>query len=309
MSLQTALSGLLGAQTALDTVSNDLANASTTAFKSQTALFEDVYPSGASNVPGIGTATEAISSDFTQGDLTATGNPLDAAIEGNGYFLVNSNGTTQYTRDGAFQLNSDGQLTNLNGDAVEGYQEVNGALSNTVGPITVNTGAMPAKATVHHRPDGEPQLGRSGDHQTATPFNPTPLPRCRTYNESTSVVTYDSLGNANTTQLYFVNNDVPARDAAGTPATWTVYAETMSPSGTVVTTDRAAAPATLSAAEHAGFQLQTARSTPTAPIRRRCNVDHRLDQWRVQYYTDQRHLQLYRHDAGRADFRGRRDHE
>ena len=147
MSLQTALSGLLGAQTALDTVSNDLANASTTAFKSQTALFEDVYPAGASNVPGIGTATEAISSDFTQGDLTATGNPLDAAIEGNGYFLVNSNGTTQYTRDGAFQLNSDGQLTNLNGDAVEGYQEVNGALSNTVGPITVNTGAMPAKQT------------------------------------------------------------------------------------------------------------------------------------------------------------------
>ena len=64
------------------------------------------------NAPGIGTATEGISSDFTQGDLTATGNPLDAAIQGNGYFMVNSNGSQQYTRDGAFQLNSDGQLTN-----------------------------------------------------------------------------------------------------------------------------------------------------------------------------------------------------
>ncbi len=55
MTLQTALSGLLGAQTGLNTVSNDLANASTTAFKSQTALFEDVYPDGDKNAPGIGT--------------------------------------------------------------------------------------------------------------------------------------------------------------------------------------------------------------------------------------------------------------
>ena len=227
MSLQTALSGLLGAQTALDTVSNDLANASTTAFKSQTALFEDVYPSGASNVPGIGTATEAISSNFTQGDLTATGNPLDAAIEGNGYFLVNSNGTTQYTRDGAFQLNSNGQLTNLNGDAVEGYQEVNGALSNTVGPITVNTGAMPAKAT---STVGLTLNLNSGDPvPTVTPFSPT---NSASYDESTSVVTYDSLGNANTTELYFVNNN---NATATAPATWTVYAQTTTPAGTVVT--------------------------------------------------------------------------
>ena len=232
MSLQTALSGLLGAQTALDTVSNDLANASTTAFKSQTALFEDVYPAGASNVPGIGTATEAISSDFTQGDLTATGNPLDAAIEGNGYFLVNSNGTTQYTRDGAFQLNSDGQLTNLNGDAVEGYQEVNGALSNTVGPITVNTGAMPAKQT---STVGLTLNLNSGDPApTVTPFvTTTSPPAADTYNESTSVVTYDSLGNANTTELYFVNNN---NATATAPATWSVYAETMNPSGTVIPT-------------------------------------------------------------------------
>jgi flagellar hook protein FlgE len=236
MSLQTALSGLLGAQTALDTVSNDLANASTTAFKSQTALFEDVYPAGASNVPGIGTATEAISSDFTQGDLTATGNPLDAAIEGNGYFLVNSNGTTQYTRDGAFQLNSNGQLTNLNGDAVEGYQEVNGALSNTVGPITVNTGAMPAKQT---STVGLTVNLNSGDAVPTAPFTTTGIPAADTYNETTSVVTYDSLGNANTTQLYFVNNNnavAGTSTTAGTPATWSVYAETLSPSGTVVPT-------------------------------------------------------------------------
>ena len=63
MTMQTALSGLTGAQTGLNTVSNDLANASTTAFKSQSALFEDIYPAGAGKLPGIGTGLEGISSD------------------------------------------------------------------------------------------------------------------------------------------------------------------------------------------------------------------------------------------------------
>ena len=110
MSLQTAVAGLASAQTGLNTVSNDLANASTTAFKSQTALFADVFPSGESNVPGDGVSTSSISSDFSQGSLVSTGNPLDAAIQGNGFFAVSQNGTQQYTRDGSFQLNSSGQL-------------------------------------------------------------------------------------------------------------------------------------------------------------------------------------------------------
>ncbi len=149
MTLQTALSGLLGAQTGLNTVSNNLANASTTAFKSQTALFEDVYPAGAANTPGIGTATEGISSDFTQGNLTATGNPLDAAIQGNGYFVTSNNGTQQYTRDGAFQIDSTtGQMVTASGAKLLGYpQTAGGLLGSTLAPITINTGAIAAKPT------------------------------------------------------------------------------------------------------------------------------------------------------------------
>jgi flagellar hook protein FlgE len=70
----------------------------------------------------------------------------------------------------------------------------------------------------------------SGDPApTVTPFSPT---NSASYDESTSVVTYDSLGNANTTELYFVNNN---NATTTTPATWTVYAQTTTPAGTVVT--------------------------------------------------------------------------
>lgn len=223
MTMQTALSGLLGAQTGLNTVSNDLANASTTAFKSQTALFEDVYPANATNMPGIGTATEAISSDLTQGNLTATGNSLDAAIQGNGYFVVSHNGTQQYTRDGAFQLSSNGTLETLNGATVQGYAATTGgALSGTLGPVTINTGSVAANSTSNL---GVTLSLNSGDATpTTTPFsasNPS------SYNETTSVVTYDSLGNANKAQLYFVNNGANQ---------WTVYAQPQLADGTSVGT-------------------------------------------------------------------------
>ncbi len=230
MTLQTALSGLLGAQTGLNTVSNDLANASTTAFKSQTALFKDVYPSNAANVPGIGTATEEISSDLTQGALVATGNPLDAAIQGNGYFVIGSNGAQQYTRDGAFQLSTTGQLVTANGASVLGYaQSSGGALATTLSPITINTGAVQANATAN--------LGltlnlNSGDAviPTTTAFNAS---NPASYSEATSVVTYDSLGNANRVALYLVQN--PAT-IAGNPPVWVIHAQPELANGTAVGT-------------------------------------------------------------------------
>jgi flagellar hook protein FlgE len=219
MSLQTALSGLLGAQTGLNTVSNDLANADSTAFKSQTALFEDLYPEDSRNVPGIGTTTEAISSDLTQGNLLATGNPLDAAIQGNGYFLVDAQGTTQYTRDGAFQLSSNGELQTVNGATLMGYTPTSsGTQGAALGPITINTGAITAKPSS--------QMGvtlnlNSGDAEipATTTFSET---NPSTYSETTSVVVYDSMGNANRLQLYLVQNQPGL--ATETP-TWTVYAQ------------------------------------------------------------------------------------
>jgi len=230
MTLQTALSGLLGAQTGLNTVSNDLANASTTAFKSQTALFEDMYPANAKNVPGIGTTTEGISSDLTQGNLVATGNALDAAIQGNGYFMVSNNGAQQFTRDGAFQLSSTGQLETLAGSPLQGYAATaSGTLGNTLGPITINTGAVAANATSNL---GVTLNLNSGDAQipAATAFSPT---NSASYDQTTSVVAYDSLGNANRVQLYLTQN---APVTAGATPNWTIYAQPQSASGTAIGT-------------------------------------------------------------------------
>jgi flagellar hook protein FlgE len=228
MSLQTALSGINGAQTGLNTVSNDLANASTTAYKSQSALFADIYPSGETNVPGIGVSTSEIESDFSQGNLSATGNPLDTAIQGNGFFTVSNNGAQQYTRDGSFQLNSDGQLVNSTGAAVLGFAASGSGASGEIAPITVNTGAVPANPSA--------QLGlvlnlNSNDVPipTTTTFNaadPT------TYNESTSVVAYDSLGNANRVNLYLAE----APSVGGAAPAWTVYAQPVTSAGANVGT-------------------------------------------------------------------------
>jgi flagellar hook protein FlgE len=219
MSLQTALSGLLGAQTALNTASNDLANANSTAFKSQTALFQDVYPTGSTNAPGIGTATEEIETNFSQGNLLATGNPLDSAIQGNGFFVTQQNGQQQYTRDGAFQLTPNGQMVTATGADVLGYpQNANGTTSGTLAPITVNTGSIAANPTT--------KLGVTLDLNSnsttipaATVFDPN---NTASYNSSTSVTTYDSLGDANTLQLYFAQTT----PTAGAASSWSVYAQT-----------------------------------------------------------------------------------
>ncbi len=228
MSLDTAFSGLTAAQTGLNVVSNNLANANTTGFKSQLALFSSIYPVGQTNVPGLGVQSAGIDSDFTQGPDVQTGNSLDTAIQGDGFFAINSNGNTQYTRDGSFQLKSSGELVTAAGATVLGYAaSATGGQTGGLQGITINTGAIAANATA--------KLGltvnlNSADSTFAAPVTPVPGDTT-TYNESTSAVTYDSLGNANSVNLYF-QQEAPAA-AGGTP-TWNVYSEPVSSAGTVV---------------------------------------------------------------------------
>lgn len=228
MSLDTAFSGLTAAQTGLNVVSNNLANANTTAFKSQLALFSTIYPVNQNNVPGLGVQSSGLDTNFTQGTQVATGNGLDTAIQGNGFFAIDNNGTTQYTRDGSFQLDSTGKLVTASGATVLGYAaSTSGGQTGGLQGITVNTGAIAANATS--------KLGltvdlNSGDSTFSSPVTPVPGDTT-TYNETTSVVSYDSLGNANTVNLYFQQE--AATTAGGTP-TWNVYAEPVTSAGTVV---------------------------------------------------------------------------
>ncbi|HIJ78608.1 MAG: flagellar basal-body rod protein FlgG [Desulfobulbaceae bacterium] len=133
-SLFSGRTGMTGQQLQLDTIANNLANVNTSGFKKSRAQFEDLYyqelramgteTTGGSQVPsgiqiGLGVRPTSVQKIFTQGSLTETGNELDWAIEGDGFFKINHNGEDYYTRAGAFTLDADGYIVNQNGDRVQ----------------------------------------------------------------------------------------------------------------------------------------------------------------------------------------------
>jgi len=129
--MRTAASGMSGQQMNVDNIANNLANVNTTGFKRSKLEFQDVLYQNyrragvasavGSEVPvglaiGYGTRPAATVREFSTGDLSLTTNPLDIAIEGNGFFQVQlPDGSTGYTRDGAFKLSADGRLVTSDG--------------------------------------------------------------------------------------------------------------------------------------------------------------------------------------------------
>ena len=166
-SLSIAATGMQAQQTQMDVISNNLANVSTTGFKRATAVFEDLMyqnlrqaggntteqtelPTGLQI--GLGVRTVATARTYTQGSMQQSSNSLDVAINGNGFFQVEMpDGTTGYTRDGSFKVNSQGQLVTSSGYRVlPGVTVPAGAKSITIG----QDGA--ATATVAPNPLAQP---------------------------------------------------------------------------------------------------------------------------------------------------------
>lgn len=130
-SLWTSKTGMEAQQAQLDAISHNLANASTNGFKKSHVVFEDLMyqnlrQAGANSTEqttlptglqvGLGTRAVANVRSFTQGNLQQSGNTLDVAVQGNGFFEVQMpDGTTGYTRDGSFQVDAQGQLVTNNG--------------------------------------------------------------------------------------------------------------------------------------------------------------------------------------------------
>ena len=149
-SLWISKTGMEAQQTQLDTISNNLANVSTNGYKRSHAVFEDLMyqnlrQAGSNNseqatLPtglqvGLGTRAVATSRMFSQGNLQQTGNSLDLAVRGQGFFQVQlADGTTGYTRDGSFQVSPQGQHVTNNGEVVApGITIPAGAQGITVG--------------------------------------------------------------------------------------------------------------------------------------------------------------------------------
>jgi flagellar hook protein FlgE len=121
----TAVSGIRAASSALDVTGNNIANASTTGFKSSRTEFADIYATSivgsGSNIPGSGVLVSDIAQDFSGGTVIFTNNNLDLSIDGSGFFqLDDGNGNVSYTRDGSFELDKDGFIVSKGGVNLQG---------------------------------------------------------------------------------------------------------------------------------------------------------------------------------------------
>ena len=145
MGYQQGLSGLAAASSDLDVIGNNIANADTVGFKSGTAVFADLYANSVATAVndqiGIGTQLAEVQQQFSQGTITTTGQSLDVAINGTGFFQMSNNGTLTYSRNGIFQVNKSGQITNAQGLQVMGYAANAAGVINTAQtvPLTVPT--------------------------------------------------------------------------------------------------------------------------------------------------------------------------
>nr|WP_057924542.1 flagellar hook protein FlgE [Burkholderia ambifaria] len=216
MGYQQGLSGLAGASTALDVIGNNIANANTVGFKSSTAQFSDMYANSiATSVNtqiGIGTTLASVQQQFGQGTINTTNSSLDVAINGNGFFQMSNNGVMSYTRDGTFQRDKNGYIVNAQGMNLMGYAADKSGVLNTSQTVSLQAPTTNIAPTPTTRITGQFNLNSQDTVPTKTPFDPTDT---TTYNYSTSVQVYDSLGGSQAVNMYFV------KSATGT---WEAYA-------------------------------------------------------------------------------------
>jgi flagellar hook protein FlgE len=153
-SLFSAISGLRANQTMLDVTGNNIANANTAGFKSNNIVFQDTLsqmltsasaPAGTSGGTnpiqvGLGVSVAGTTTNFTQGAAQTTGRATDLMIQGDGFFMLDRDGESLYTRAGAFSFDSAGNLVSLDGDIVQGY------LADGSG--TINAGGAPVGLTI-----------------------------------------------------------------------------------------------------------------------------------------------------------------
>jgi flagellar hook protein FlgE len=209
MSFGIALSGLDAAQSDLNVTANNIANVDTTGFKSSNTEFSDLFAATqqgvSSTAVGNGVSVSEVAQQFTQGNIDSTGNNLDLAVSGNGFFTMSDNGALTYSRDGAFQEDANGFVTDSAGNRLQVYPPLANGGFNTGGlqdlNLTTNESAPKATTTVALTAN----LPANAAVPTTAVFNPADA---TSYNDQTSLTTYDSLGAAHTSSLYFVKGAV-----------------------------------------------------------------------------------------------------
>ncbi len=215
MSFQQGLSGLNAAAKGLDAVSNNVSNAGTVGFKGAAAQFSDVFAAsmagGGAGQIGIGVNLSQVKQSFTQGNISVTNNPLDVAINGGGFFRMSDGGAITYSRNGQFLVNKDGYVVNSAGAHLTGY------VANAAGVIVPSspTDLMISSADLVPNATTAGALGLNLDSRATAPAAAFLYTDPTTYNSSTALTVYDSLGNSHIMSLYFRKTAANA---------WNVYA-------------------------------------------------------------------------------------
>jgi flagellar hook protein FlgE len=210
MSFQQGLSGLNAASKNLEVIGNNVANSNTIGEKASRAEFSDMYAaamsgtSGSSTQVGIGVNVAAVSQQFTQGNITTTGNPLDLAINGNGFFQVQDPmNQTLFTRNGQFKADKNGYVVNDQGYKLVGYKAdpTGNIITGSTAPMQVPTGGIKPQFTTSSVMEFNLD-SRAPVTQPAVPpmidFN-----NAATYNNATSVTMYDAKGQDVAVSYYF----------------------------------------------------------------------------------------------------------
>lgn len=209
MPFAIALSGLNAASSDLEVTANNVANVNTNGFKKSRAEFSEVFAIGTQSVgssaSGSGVRLSAVAQQFSQGNIDFTDNALDLALGGEGFFVLSDNGARSYSRAGAFGIDNQGFVTNAQGARLQAYPFAGSGLFNTGTPqdLQLVTGANPPSATT------SAAFGINLPADATVPVNPVFDPTDpSSFNHTTSVTVYDSLGAAHTATVYFVKDAV-----------------------------------------------------------------------------------------------------
>jgi len=214
MGFAQGVSGLNASSNELDVIGNNIANSGTVGFKTGSVQFADVY---AGSRVGLGTQVASVAQNFTQGALKSSTRPLDVAItNGDGFFrLASAGGELSYSRNGQFNMDKNGFIVNAAGMQLTGFQVgANGSIAGgsptalqlpTTAMAPNPTGAITAQFNLDSR----------STVPTKTPFDANDS---TTYNYSSAVTIFDSLGNSHELSTFFV------KTTPSTANTWDVYA-------------------------------------------------------------------------------------
>jgi flagellar hook protein FlgE len=227
MSFYTSLTGLNSATAQLAVTSNNIANVGTSGFKRSRADFGDIFSTSplqksSSNI-GQGVSLKQVSQEFSQGNISTSGNSLDLAITGDGFFPLKTADGLQdiYTRNGSFTLNDQNNVVNSTGQRLmaasvdsSGKADLTDLNALTIPPKTSGEAVETTKIQLGLNLPADSAVLPAADFDRSNPS---------TYNKSTALTVYDSGGNGYLATVYYVKTQNASQDQTPPSSKWQTY--------------------------------------------------------------------------------------